>query len=374
MTSAFLASEQALSEIDPAVQIAHELDSRSRVRQEWTHLRERYAQVTADYLRLSAASAELAGGVAPRPDELTRCTDALTAMSAEMIRFAQQHATELDRARHSITELSVLEQRARTAATASAAALDQTAPSLLGLPTVARAADTLSEVTSAFGHANGIRARTSAASAVVAAADHLNSALRDAPGYADRARRVIRAVDTRRSAISTRHEQIPGQLSELRREFSAECSGDLQNSDTAIGTHLRAAEIHLEQARAGLDSAPDQAIADAEAARDDLDAAEHALDAVGDRLRLLRDVRADPAAVEQRVRFRLRDAQLFAMNNSLVDEWGSVLDAQADRIARARAALERVHPDYWSYVSQLRAVESRIVEIVERMRGQVATR
>lgn len=373
MTSAFLASESALSDIDSAVQTAHDLDPRSRVRDQWISVRERYAQVTAEYLRLSAAAGAPEG---PRPgvEELTRCTDALEAMTEEMSRFGQTHAAELDRARHSITELGVLEQRARVAATTSAAALDEAPPGLLGLRTVSRAADSLRDATISFGNAEGIRSRKSAATAVLAAAERVGSALSDAPGFADRALRVIRSVDTRRSAIETRQAQIPDQLSALRREFSGDCSQDLQNSDAVIREHLRAADAHLEAARTALRTMPDQAIDDAEAARDDLDAAEQAVDAVGDRLRLLREVRADPAATEQRVRFRLRDAQHFAVNNALVDEWGSVLDAQADRISRARGVLDRVHPDYWSYLTQLRAVDQRIVEIVDRMRGQVAAR
>ncbi|SKY01536.1 Uncharacterised protein [Mycobacteroides abscessus subsp. abscessus] len=51
-----------------------------------------------------------------------------------------------------------------------------------------------------------------------------------------------------------------------------------------------------------------------------------------------------------------------------------MLDAQADRIVRSRSALDRVHPDYWTYSTELTAIERRIVEIVERMRGQVARR
>ncbi|MGC4935275.1 hypothetical protein ACLQ3C_16530 [Gordonia sp. DT30] len=377
MTSAFLASEQALSDIDSAVQTAHDLDSRSRLRDEWTAVRERYAEVTAEYLRLSAAvnsGAPAADGAGPRPDELLQCTDSLTSMTEEMNRFAQTHARELDRARHSVTELGVLEQRARVAATESTAALEQAPASLLGLRTVARAADELRDAAVAFERAEGIRGRKSAATAVLAAAEHVGTALTDAPGFADRAARVIRSVDTRRSAIGTRQGQVPDQLSALRREFSADCSQDLQNSDTVIRDHLRAADAHLEKSRAVVRGMPDQAIDEAEAARDDLDAAEQAVDAVGDRLRLLRDVQADPAATEQRVRFRLRDAQHFAVNNSLVDEWGSVLDAQAERISRARGALDRVHPDYWSYLTQLRAVDQRVIEIVDRMRGQVGAR
>ena len=190
MTSAFLASESALSDIDSAVQTAHDLDPRSRVRDQWISVRERYAEVTAEYLRLSAAAGAPEG---PRPgvEEFTRCTDALDAMTEEMTRFGQTRAAELDRARHSITELGVLEQRARVAATTSATALDQAPPELLGLRTVSRAADALRDATISFGSADGIRSRKSAATAVLAAAERVGSALSDAPGFADRALRVI---------------------------------------------------------------------------------------------------------------------------------------------------------------------------------------
>mgnify|MGYP007064815522 FL=1 len=134
------------------------------------------------------------------------------------------------------------------------------------------------------------------------------------------------------------------------------------------------ADDALSTARGHLTDAPDVALDDAETAREHLSVAEDAVDAVLDRLRRLRDVRADPAAVERRVRFRLRDAQQFAINHSLVDEWGSVLDAQADRITRAGSALDRIHPDFWDYLTQLEAVDRRIGEIVDRMRGQVAAR
>ncbi|MGV9671638.1 MULTISPECIES: hypothetical protein [unclassified Gordonia (in: high G+C Gram-positive bacteria)] len=376
MTSAFLASEQTLSEIDSPVRIAAELDPRSRILDEWTQLREYYGQVTADYLRLSSAATAPDPQNHPRPrlDEVTRCTDALGAVNTQMGEFGRVHATELDRARHTATELRVLDQRARESATQAARSLETAPPHLLGLRVVTTAADSLQSAIAAFERAQSIRDRRAAGTALVTAGERVQAALMDAPGFSERATRVIRSVDTRRSAIRTRSEKIPDLLSALRREFSAECSTDLQDSDVVIRTHLEAADAHLADARTHLTSAPDQSITDAEAARDDLDSAEGAVDAVGDRLTLLREVRSDPTAVERQVRFRLRDAQHFAVDKSLVDEWGSVLDAQADRISRARGALERVHPDYWSYLTQLRAVEQRVAEIVDRMRGQVAAR
>ncbi|MGW0039401.1 hypothetical protein [Gordonia sp. NPDC003376] len=371
MTAAFLASESALADIDSAVGVAHQLDPRSRLRAEWTALRERYGQVTADYLRLSG---EVAPGPQPRPDEFARCTDALAAMTDEMARFGHAHVRELDRARHAVTEVGVLDQRARTAATAAGQALEHAPASFMRLNSVSRAADGLSTAIGAYEQAGDLPARRSTASALISAAHRVDAALSEAPDFAERAQRVIRSVDTRRGGIVTRAERVPETMSALRREFSGECSADLQNAEEGIRRNIDAADADLARARDRLADAPDQAIADAENARDDLDAAEFAVDSVLSRLELLRQVRADPSATEQRVRFRLRDAQHFAVNNKMVDEWGSVLDAQADRISRAHTRLERVHPDYWAYLTELRAVEDRVAEIVNRMRGQVAAR
>ena len=379
MTSAFLESEQALANTDSAVSVAQQLDPGSHLRQSWTALRERYAQVTAEYLRLSAATQSdderaARSGPQPRPDEYARCTQALTAMTAEINQFAQSNDRELTRARHTLNETGVLENRARVSATQAATALENTPANLVELGTVSQAAAGLSAAASTFETADGLVARRNAATAVLAAADRVQAALTEAPQFAERADRIIRSVETRRSALHNQSDQIPSMLSALRREFSSECSADLVGVESRIQAHFGAADEHLASARADRSRAPDYAITEAAAAREDLDAAAVHIETVGDRLRELRDVAADPAATEQRVRFRLRDAQHFAVNNTLVDEWGSVLDAQADRISRARAVLDRVHPDYWSYLTQLRAVDQRIGEIVDRMRGQVAAR
>ena len=204
------------------------------------------------------------------------------------------------------------------------------------------ATDDLARALTAFDQGAGLRDRQSAAAAVLSSARRLEQLLAEAPAFADRAQQVIRSVETRRSAVSTRSAQLPDTLSALRREFSADCSLDLQRNGSVVDERLEHADAELAAARAMVDAAPDQAIGRADAARDDLAVAEKAVDAVLDRLRLLREVRADPRGAEQRVRFRLRDAQLFAVNHRLVDEWGSVLDAQADRIERAEGELDLV--------------------------------
>lgn len=371
MTSEFLASDRIVGEIDTAVSAAAELDPRSSLRAQWVAIRERHSAITAEYLRLTGNADDR---FRPQPSEVQACTEALGRINEEMTRFGHDHDAELTRARGALRQDAVLRNDARVATTRAVNALEQTDPRLARLTSVVRVTDDLAAADAAFAQASGLAGRRQAARAVIAAAARVEQVLGEAAGYADRAQVVIRSVETLRSAISTRREQVQPTLSTLRREFSAECSTDLEGNDATITAALGRADNALATARGHLTDAPDLAVSEAEAAREQLSLADDAVDAVLDRLRLLRGVRDDPSAVRRRVSFRLRDAQQFAINHGLVDEWGSVLDAQADRIERAGGALERIHPDYWAYLTQLEAVDRRISEIVDRMRGQVAAR
>ncbi|MEO9329506.1 hypothetical protein [Gordonia aurantiaca] len=370
MTSAFLESESVIADIDPAVGAAAALDPQTPLRGAWSTLREEHARVTADYLRLASPTE----GARIREQDFERVTQALRGVTASMRRFADTHDDALRRARRAVQAAAAQEYEARVAANRAMTALENAGPSFGRLRTVTEATDALSRALHHFEQATGIGERRSASAAVITAATALERVLAEAPNYAERARQVIRSVDTRRSAISTRRAQVPELLSVLRREFSADCSADLERTEAVVDERLAHADDALAAARAMLADAPDQAIERADAARDDLSVAEDAVNAVFERVRVLREVRSDPQEAERQVRFRLRDAQLFAVNHSLVDEWGSVLDAQADRIERARGDLDRVHPDYWGYLTQLRAVDDRIAEIISRMRGQVTAR
>jgi hypothetical protein len=181
----------------------------------------------------------------------------------------------------------------------------------------------------------------------------------------------VRSVATRISAVATRAEQLGPARSALLREFSAACSNDLLDNDRVAAAQSAAAETELQGARAEITSGrPESALAHCTRARKNLREADDAVDAVTDRLRLLREVRANPAEIANKVRFRLRDAQQLAMQRGLVDEWGSVLDAQVERIDRACAALDGVHPDFWTYLTDLEAIGSFIAGVVDRMRGR----
>ena len=131
----------------------------------------------------------------------------------------------------------------------------------------------------------------------------------------------------------------------------------------------------MERARAGADqNNPESALELTTSARGSLAEAEQQIDAVTRRLALLREVRADPRAKAEAVRFRLRDAQMLAVSRGLVAEWGSVLDAQVDRIDRISETLSGRHPDYRAYVAELDAVTDFIAGVVDRMRKHVGQR
>ncbi|WP_232716836.1 hypothetical protein [Gordonia metallireducens] len=370
MTAAFLESETVLADIDPAVAVVAATDSRSQLRGAWSTIRDQHAQVTADYLHLVSPPE----GTRVRQKDYDRTTEALRAVTASMRGFAEANAGALRRARSAVQTANAQDHEARVASHRAMTALENAGPAIGRLQSVTRATDELDRALRVFEQSSALHERQSAAATVITSAQRLESLLREAPAFADRARQVIRSVETRRSAIATRSAQVPDTLSALRREFSADCSTDLERTEAIVDERLAHADTAISSARGMLADAPDQAIDQADAARDDLSVAEAAVDAALDRLRVLREVRADPQDAERSVRFRLRDAQLFAVNHSLVDEWGSVLDAQADRIERAKRDLDRVHPDYWGYLTQLRAVDDRISEIVSRMRGQVAAR
>ena len=105
-------------------------------------------------------------------------------------------------------------------------------------------------------------------------------------------------------------------------------------------------------------------------ARSALANAEQLVDGVTDRLNELRVVQKDPPAAAGRVRFQIRDAQLLAVNLGLVEQWGSVLDAQVLRVDRAVATLTGRHPDYWGYLVDLRAISDFVTGVVNKMKDE----
>ncbi len=214
-----------------------------------------------------------------------------------------------------------------------------------------------------------------AANRLDAVTKELADALAQAPSRSDAAKNAITSVRTRLAAVRTRADGIAAAYSTLLREFNAASSADLADNERESQRAIAAADDALSGARAAAaENDPELALELTTTARGNLAAAEQQVDAVTKRLTLLREVREKPQDKAEAVRFRLRDAQMLAVGRGLVTEWGSVLDAQAERIDRVTGALTGRHPDYWAYVTELDAVAEFIAGVVDRMRKQQGPR
>ncbi|MCF8609129.1 hypothetical protein L5G28_02985 [Gordonia sp. HY285] len=367
LTDAFFACEATMGRVAPAVRAARSVSAGSIPSAEWNAVRDQYDAVISQYLTVSAE-----GSPEATPAAVDACLRGFGQVSATLERFSAAHSRALNAGRAAIAGAEQADRDARVTATNALAALDAAAPEHVGLSSVRAAADRLARDLSAFDAASGLADRQRCGEAVIAAAQNVQQLLAQAPGLAADADRTIRSLDTRMDAVTTRLDKIPDVVSALLREFSSECSADLMSTPDDVRADLAAAATELDRARSLLAGAPDEALAAAEKARNRLSHADEALDRAFDRLTDLREVRRDPVEASAQVRFRVRDAQHFALGHGLERDWGSVLDAQSDRIDRAGTTLERIHPDYWSYLTQLRAVDRRITEIIGRMRDQVA--
>ncbi|NKW46124.1 hypothetical protein GS979_06805 [Rhodococcus hoagii] len=369
MTTAFLQTDRLLADIEDGVAAARDTDPAGTVTYQWGPVREMHAQATSTYLELQRPHPESPYQPAAVYQD---CTRALEQVSAEMTAFRDRFGERLARARAAKQVAVGAVQQARVAANQAVTALDRPEGlRFLQYPSVMAAVDVLAAQVRTLDTVTDTARQREVAAAVTDAAAAVHAALAAAPGRETEAQNAVRSIATRISAVATRAEQIGPARSALLREFSAACSNDLVDNDRVASAAAAAAEQQLQAARAEITAGrPEAALAHCANARDHLRDADDAVDAVTDRLRSLRKVRENPGQVADKVRFRLRDAQQLAMQRELVAEWGSVLDAQVDRIDRACAALEGVHPDYWTYMSDLEAIDRFIIGVVDRMRGR----
>lgn len=370
LSTAFLEVDGRFTALDEDVRTAAELDPNALVVRQWRTVLDRYSAATERYLW---ASGNRDGTRPPTPPDIVVATDELIGVRDVMDRFHRDHEAALSRARGARLGSAARVQAARVAAERATEhlAAPASAPHL-GLRPVIEGTDRLAVAVRTLDGAAGVAAVDAAAAEVSEAAEALETALREAPGLADSASRAIASARTRLQAVRTRADGIDTVRSGLLREFSAACSADLVDNDRIAADEAAAADSALVAAEGALrEDQPDQAHERIIAARDHLAAAGDAVDAVTERLRLLREVKADPAAYAGRTRFALRDAQLLAVQKGHIAQWGSVLDVQHERIERATAELDRVHPDYWGFVQTLADVDRTVDSATDRMRGRL---
>ncbi|MFC6011517.1 hypothetical protein [Nocardia lasii] len=348
-----------------------------RVGAVWEPVRARCYAAAGAYLAFTEELDTAEATAAPVPDGPARA-DALVRQLNEAARGVDEfyHArreglAEAGRVRAAVPQL-LTHVRAEAEQALAAAASSE-----FGYyPSVRRGVSNLDEAlltASAVDPGSAVAGAREAAAAVQEATAELSNALSLAPSRTTAAANAIASVTTRLAAVRNRAGALGPAYSALLREFSAASSADLTNNERESRRGIEAADEALVGARvAAADRDPETALELTATAREYLAQAEQLVDAVTRRLEMLREVRTDPDAQARTVRFRLRDAQMLAVDRGLVAEWGSVLDAQAERLDRITAGLTGRHPDYWAYVTELGTVAEFIAGVVDRIRKNVA--
>lgn len=295
---------------------------------------------------------------------------------AAIERFGAAHRRALDAAAHALATLPDAVAQARAAVVRARSEVERATAA--GARS-ARAEDRLAEAERALpgleDRGAGVAARRRTAGRVTELARTAADLAEDAPRRAARLRASLASVATRSAATEDKVCRLATALSDLRREFAEPCSRDLTGAEQAARAELAEAQAALARATdltaAGDTDAATAGIAQARAA---LARAEERFTTVTTRLADLRAVRADPRRVLAETRFVVRDAQRLVVDRGLVDRFGRVLDAQSARLERAERGLTGHHPDYWAYLSELRAVRDRVRGVVDDVRAVRAGR
>ncbi|MEU1985993.1 hypothetical protein [Nocardia sp. NPDC019395] len=374
LTTAFLDMDRRQSAADAATIASEEIFPARELGRGWAPVREHcyaageaYLALTADIDRAERSGARISG----RQQRLDTVVRQLQTAAQEVDRFYHGARDQLDEAiavRGAVPDL-VAHATTEAARVRGLAAESEYA----GYPSMRAAAARVDEaiVTLEAVPAGELGRVRTAANQLAAATTELSEALAQAPSRAGAARNAISSVTTRIAAVRTRAERLGPAYSALLREFNAASSADLADNERTSQRHITAADEALARARAAAaEHNPESALDLTTTARGHLADAEQLVDAVTKRLTELRAVRDDPRERAETVRFRLRDAQMLAVSRGLVAEWGSVLDAQVERLDRVTASLTGRHPDYWAYVNELDTITEFIAGVVDRMRRQ----
>ncbi|WP_307829574.1 hypothetical protein [Antrihabitans stalagmiti] len=378
LTTAFLDMDKRQSIAEAAVQASDQLFPERRMGRLWQPIADRCYQASAGYLAVSEQFASTATTSAPPvsapQNSYERTMQELTYAARSVDEFYQTHRQQLEDAVARLAAVPAVVTQSLAAAETARSGLRGDGERYIGYPSVQQRTRDLDSAVAALDAAQAGGAPAvlrDAASRVRAAASALEAALAAAPNKEREATQAISSVTTRISGVRTRAERLAPAYSTLLRDFNAASSKDLAGNEASAKAEIESAAAALLKAHMTLNRGDPESALDLTAAiRAHLANAERHIDAVTDRLALLREVRDNPKQKEDEVRFRLRDAQMLAVNRGIVSEWASVLDAQLERIDRISGALNGRHPDYWAYVTGLDAVKTFISGVVQRMKKQ----
>lgn len=361
---------------ESAVEASKQLFPERRLCQAWEPVVSTCYAASAAYLAATESENDPRWPLAPGApsNSFDAAREQLIAASRRVDEFYNEHRAHLEHAHALLSAVPAEAQQAVAVADAARQRVDAVGAPFVNYSSVQTSGAGLD---GAMGTLNGALAARNAkqireaAAEVRSAAAAVEQAVLRAPDQERAAAQGLVSVTTRMAAVATRAEGLAPALSSLLREFNAASSADLTNNEHSSRLIMAEAEADLAAARTALAHGdPERASALTSAVRAHLARAEELVDVVTDRLILLRSVRDNPKAMENEVRFKLRDAQMLAVTRGVVQEWASVLDAQVGRIDRIVGQLNGRNPDYWGYVSGLDAVSTFISGVVQRMRTE----
>lgn len=379
LTAAFLDMENRRNVVESLFAAAAAVEAQPSLEPQFDAVRNVCYDATAAYLSATGSDSDGTTGSRisyQRTTATERAQQLIDSARQGLDQFHERHRATMD----AVAARGVAAEAEAAAATAEADnvahRLAQTADALRAYPSVQRASD---ELTAAYGDLQAVRAQRSvaplgeASRRLRAAVRSVAEALDAAPQLDGRAHQTVASLRTRLDALRNRVDSVDANRSALLREFHANSSKDLLDNGPASRNHLDRADGLLARAVAvQREHQPEAVLSLATQARAELSAAEERIDAVADRLAMLRELRKDPASKEKEVRFRLRDAQRLAVDRGVAKEWGTALDAQATRIDLLVNGLGVAHPDYWGYYRGLEDVSHFIATIVTRIRQRAA--
>lgn len=342
-------------------------------------------RATATYLRLTDGYAALLTAENPDLIQLANAEREMDESAGELAE-AEQRLTHF-RARHADLQerLSAVQARVGPATAAANAALDRARAAALqarNAGIVSRDLDAKAARALELGRVVSEGAFRAGAQAALDAAAGLSQAAEDVVTTAQRLVEVKTSASGRLASTRTRLEGIEGRvpvvndtLSYLRRTYSMGCSADLDHVPDTARAEVEAARGLLARLPGVQGSGDwDQAAALLDQARAHLQKAEDGINGVVARRRDLDGLAADPAAEREKVRFAVHDAQRLVVSagaKAPAAEAG-ILDGLMTRIDAAEAKLRGVHPDYWSYLVELRAIREVTAGVVRRTRAAIA--
>ncbi|MGW0660474.1 hypothetical protein [Streptodolium elevatio] len=222
---------------------------------------------------------------------------------------------------------------------------------------------------------HGVGGTLELAAKVTATAQTLYEEADRLPRLRDDVTKRLSSLRTRAQAVASRADNLEPALSRLRQGYSAACWTDLEGTGAAVARAVEVAGTRIDEAGAAANGREwADAVSRLATARAALNNADEAMAAVHDRLRDLDEVARDPDAEIERTRFALRDAQRLAVGARAAAEekYARSLDALVYRLEAVGGQVDAPHPDWWSFLTETRAIRAEVGRVVQQIRDDRA--